>query len=55
VWTSVGYFSGAHIDTIYHDATRYSTYLAIAAAALAIAYLARRLVRRPPRPTPEGE
>jgi membrane protein DedA with SNARE-associated domain len=55
VWTSVGYFSGAHINTIYHDATRYSTYLAIAAAALAIIYLARRLVRRAPRPTPEGE
>jgi membrane protein DedA with SNARE-associated domain len=45
VWTSVGYFSGSHIDTIYHDATRYSTYLAIALGALALAYIARRVVR----------
>jgi membrane protein DedA with SNARE-associated domain len=45
VWTSVGYFSGSHIDAIYHDATRYSTYLAIALGALALAYIARRVVR----------
>jgi membrane protein DedA with SNARE-associated domain len=45
VWTSVGYFSGSHIDQIYGAATRYDRYLAIAVAALAIAYLARRAVR----------
>lgn len=45
VWTSVGYFSGSHIDTIYNHATRYSTYLAIAFGVLVAAYVARRVVR----------
>jgi membrane protein DedA with SNARE-associated domain len=45
VWTSVGYLSGSHIDTIYADATRYDTYLAIAVGALLLAYIARRVVR----------
>jgi membrane protein DedA with SNARE-associated domain len=45
VWTSVGYVSGSHIDTIYNAATRCSTYLAIALGALLLAYIARRLVR----------
>jgi membrane protein DedA with SNARE-associated domain len=43
VWTSVGYFSGSHINTIYNAATRYSTYLAVAVAVLIIAYITRRL------------
>lgn len=46
VWTSVGYFSGSHINTIYNDATRYDTYFAIVVVALLLAYIARRLVRR---------
>jgi membrane protein DedA with SNARE-associated domain len=45
VWTSVGYFSGSHINTIYNDATRYSTYFAIALGVLLLAYIARRVVR----------
>jgi membrane protein DedA with SNARE-associated domain len=45
VWTSVGYFSGSHIDAIYSDATRYSTYLAITAAAVLLAYITCRVVR----------
>ena len=45
VWTSVGYFSGSHINTIYNTATRYSTYVAIALGALLLAYIARRVVR----------
>ncbi|HWX74825.1 MAG TPA: hypothetical protein VNZ05_05925, partial [Solirubrobacteraceae bacterium] len=45
VWTSVGYFSGSHINTIYREATRYSTYLAIAVGVLLIALLARALQR----------
>jgi membrane protein DedA with SNARE-associated domain len=45
VWTSVGYFSGNHINTIYDDATRYDTYLAIAVGVLVLAYIARRVVR----------
>ena len=45
VWTSIGYFSGSHIDTIYKDATRYSTYLAIVVGTLLLAYVARRVIR----------
>jgi len=46
VWTCVGYFSGNHIDSIYHTATRYSTYLAIAFGVFVIAWIGRRLWRR---------
>ncbi len=46
VWTSVGYFSGSHINTIYNDATRYSTYFAVAVAVLIVAYITRRLWKR---------
>ena len=45
VWASVGYFSGSHIDTIYNDAARYDTYLAIALGTLLLAYIARCVVR----------
>ena len=45
VWTSIGYPSRNHIDTIYHDASRYSTYLAIAVGALLVDYITRRIVR----------
>ena len=45
VWTSVGYFSGSHINTIYDTASRYATYLAIAFGALVVAYIARRVIR----------
>jgi membrane protein DedA with SNARE-associated domain len=45
VWTGLGYFSGSHIDTIYSDATRYSTYLAIIAGVLVLAFVARRVLR----------
>ena len=45
VWTSVGYLSGSHINTIYNTATRYSTYVAIALGVLLLAYIARRTVR----------
>jgi membrane protein DedA with SNARE-associated domain len=46
VWCSVGYFSGGHIDSIYHAATRYDTYLAIAVGMLVLAWIARRVYRR---------
>jgi membrane protein DedA with SNARE-associated domain len=45
VWTSIGYFSGSHIDAIYSDATRYDTYLAIAAGLVLIAFIVRRVLR----------
>jgi membrane protein DedA with SNARE-associated domain len=46
LWTSVGYFSGDHIDAIYSDVTRYDTYFAIAVVVLLIFYIARRVRRR---------
>jgi membrane protein DedA with SNARE-associated domain len=55
VWTGVGYLSGSHINSIYHTATRYSTYLAIVAGALILAYIAHHLIRRARRATAEGE
>jgi membrane protein DedA with SNARE-associated domain len=45
VWTSVGYFSGSHIDAIYSDATRYSTYFGIVVGAMLLAYISRRVMR----------
>ena len=45
VWTSVGYFSGNNINSIYHTATRYSTYLAIAFGAFLIVWIGRRVWR----------
>jgi membrane protein DedA with SNARE-associated domain len=44
-WTSVGYLSGSHINSIYDTATHYSTYVAIALGALLFASLARHLAR----------
>jgi membrane protein DedA with SNARE-associated domain len=54
VWTSVGYFSGSHIDTIYHDITHYITYFAIAAGVLVLALIARVVWRRQRRKRAEG-
>ncbi len=55
VWTSLGYFSGSHIDTIYRDATRYDTYLAVAVAVVILAYIIRRLWKRRDRRTTGGD
>ena len=53
VWSSVGYFSGSHITTIYNDVTRYSTYLLIAAGVLLVAYVIRHVRRRRREPASE--
>ena len=45
VWTSIGYFSGSHINTIYDTASRYSTYVAIAFGMFVLTYVALRVVR----------
>lgn len=45
VWTSLGYFSGSHINTIYNTATRYDTYLAIAVGVLLVVYIVWRILR----------
>jgi membrane protein DedA with SNARE-associated domain len=55
VWTSVGYLSGSHINAIYRDATRYSTYFAVGVLVLVLAYLARRLIRRGSKATTDTE
>jgi membrane protein DedA with SNARE-associated domain len=45
VWTSIGYFSGNHITSIYDTATKYSLYLAIAAGVLLAAFIGRLVWR----------
>ena len=55
VWVSVGYLAGTHITAIYNQVTRYSLYVLIALGVLAVAFVARRLLRRrraSPRPAP---
>jgi membrane protein DedA with SNARE-associated domain len=42
MWTSIGYFSGDHITSIYNAVTRYSVYFGIAVGVVLIAYIARR-------------
>lgn len=45
VWTSVGYFSGSHINTIYNDATRYDADIALGLGVLLVAFIGFRVVR----------
>jgi membrane protein DedA with SNARE-associated domain len=45
VWTSIGYFSGSHINTIYDDVTRYYKYLLIALGLGVAGYIALRVMR----------
>ncbi len=46
VWTSIGYFSGNNITSIYNTATKYSTYLLIAFGILVLAWIGRLVWRR---------
>jgi membrane protein DedA with SNARE-associated domain len=46
VWVTIGYASGSNINSVYDTATKYSTYLAIAAGLLALLFIARHIVRR---------
>ncbi len=46
VWTSVGYFSGSHITSVYDTATRYDLYFAGGVVLVLIGYLTLRLLRR---------
>ena len=43
MWTSIGYFSGDHITSIYNTVARYSVYFGIAVGVVLIAYIARRV------------
>jgi membrane protein DedA with SNARE-associated domain len=45
VWTSIGYFSGSHIDAIYNTATKYDGYLAILVGLVLVAYIGWRIRR----------
>lgn len=45
-WTSIGYFAGNHIETIYNAVGRYALYLAGAAVLLIVALVLRRRRRR---------
>jgi membrane protein DedA with SNARE-associated domain len=45
LWTSVGYFSGNNITSIYNTATRYDVYFAIAVGVLLVGYIAYRVRR----------
>jgi membrane protein DedA with SNARE-associated domain len=55
VWTCLGYFSGNHIDSIYHGITRYSLYVLIAIGVLVVALIARAVLRRRRRNALAGE
>ncbi len=46
VWTSVGYFSGSHIATVYDTVTRYDLYFGAAVILLLVAYVTLRVRRR---------
>lgn len=50
-WTTLGYFSGTHINSIYNTASRYSTYLALAVALGIVIYIGRRLAKHISRST----
>jgi membrane protein DedA with SNARE-associated domain len=45
VWTSVGYFAGDNITSIYDTVSRYTLYVAIAIVVLILAWIARRVWR----------
>jgi membrane protein DedA with SNARE-associated domain len=45
VWVSIGYFSGDHIDSIYHTATRYEAYFGILVGLVILAFIARRVFK----------
>ncbi|MDQ6836130.1 MAG: DedA family protein [Actinomycetota bacterium] len=45
VWTSLGYLSGNHINSIYNTATQYELYLGIALLAVVIAIVVRAVYR----------
>jgi membrane protein DedA with SNARE-associated domain len=44
-WTCVGYFSGSHIDAIYHTATRYELWFVAAVGVAIVVYAAYRVWR----------
>jgi membrane protein DedA with SNARE-associated domain len=44
-WVTLGYFAGAHLNTLYPEIQRYELYLLLAAAVFAVILIARRLHR----------
>ena len=53
-WVSIGYIAGDHINTIYSVFNRVAIYVLAAVAALIIAYVTWRLIRRRSRETQEA-
>lgn len=45
LWTTVGYFSGNNIDTIYRDATRYEAYFGAVVGVVIVAFVGHRVWR----------
>jgi membrane protein DedA with SNARE-associated domain len=45
LWVSVGYFSGSHINSIYHTVTKYQTYFAVVVVLAILAFIAHRVWR----------
>lgn len=43
VWTTVGYFAGSKITSIYHGITRYTVYVAIGVVVLILLWVGRRV------------
>ncbi len=52
VWSTVGYFAGNHINTVFDQAHRYSLYLSVAVAVAVLALIVRTVRRR--HRTPPG-
>jgi membrane protein DedA with SNARE-associated domain len=55
VWSTVGYLAGNHITSIYDTVTRYSLYVLIALAVLAVAWITRTVLRRRRRTQGRGQ
>jgi membrane protein DedA with SNARE-associated domain len=55
VWTSIGYFSGSNIDSVYNTATRYELYFGIAVGLLILAFIGHRVWRWRKRRAERGE
>lgn len=46
VWATIGATAGSHLNTLYHDFTRYEIYLAAGLAVVVAAFIAHKLRRR---------
>ncbi len=54
LWTTVGYFAGDHITSIYNAVTKYTLYVLIAAGVVLLAWIAWRVYRHRRDKKPKG-